>query len=96
MSKHCFLANFHSVHFETCYYQAIDWCINNGYSKFEAGAQGEHKLARGLEPTTTYSAHWIEQADFRHAIADFIKHEQEHIENYEQNMQSHSPFKHEL
>ena len=90
------LANFHSVHFETCYYQAIEWCINNGYSKFEAGAQGEHKLARGLEPTTTYSAHWINHPDFHHPIADFIKHEQDHIENYEQTMQSHSPFKHEL
>jgi len=90
------LANFHSVHFETCYYQAIQWCIENGYTRFEAGAQGEHKLARGLEPATTYSAHWIEQPEFRNAIADFITQEQQHIEQYTQSMQSHSPFKTEI
>ena len=87
------LANFHSVHFETCYYQAIEWCIKNGYSRFEAGAQGEHKLARGLEPNTTYSAHWIKHPQFRQAIGDFIQQEQEHVKGYSQAMQSHSPFK---
>ena len=87
------LANFHSVHFETCYYQAIEWCIANGFSRFEAGAQGEHKLARGLEPNTTYSAHWIEHPEFSKAINDFIQQEQQHIVNYSESMQSHSPFK---
>ena len=87
------LANFHSVHFETCYYQAIEWCIKNGYSHFEAGAQGEHKLARGLEPKTTYSTHWIKHPEFQQAIGNFIKDEQQHIEDYSQSMQSHSPFK---
>lgn len=90
------LDNFHSVHFETCYYQAIDWCIKNGYKKFEAGAQGEHKLARGLEPNTTYSAHWIAHEGFRQAIDDFLESEQEHIKHYQNAMQSHSPFKAEL
>lgn len=90
------LADFHSVHFETCYYQAIEWCIKHKFSRFEAGAQGEHKLARGLEPTTTYSAHWIEHPEFRRAIAEFIQQEQDHVENYAQTMQSHSPFKTEL
>ena len=90
------LANFHSMHFETCYYQAIEWCIKHGYKKFEAGAQGEHKLARGLEPANTYSAHFIEHPEFGKAIADFIHQEQEHVEGYAQNMQSHSPFKAEL
>ena len=87
------LANFHSVHFETCYYQAIEWCIKNNYDRFEAGAQGEHKLARGLEPSTIYSSHWIKQSQFHKAIGDFIDHEQEHIENYSKAMQAHSPFK---
>lgn len=90
------LDNFHSVHFETCYYQAIQWCIDNKYQRFEAGAQGEHKLARGLEPTTTYSAHWIVHSEFRQAIDDFLNSEQQHIENYQANMQQHSPFKSDL
>lgn len=87
------LSNFHSVHFETCYYQAIEWCIDNNYQSFEAGAQGEHKLARGLEPTTTYSTHWISHPDFRQAIANFLESEEEHIDEYQQSLQNHSPFK---
>ena len=87
------LNNFHSVHFETCYYQAIEWCIKNNYQRFEAGAQGEHKLARGLEPNNTYSAHWIKHPQFRQAIADFLDYEKEQIANYSQAMQKHSPFK---
>lgn len=90
------LDNFHSVHFETCYYQAIDWCISHGFRRFEAGAQGEHKLARGLEPSTTYSSHWIAHPGFRDAIDNFLVSEQKHIEGYKQHMQSHSPFKAEL
>ena len=90
------LDNFHSVHFETCYYQAIEWCIANGYQRFEAGAQGEHKLARGLEPSTTYSAHWIAHPEFRDAIDDFLISEQEHMKNYKEQMQNHSPFKAEI
>lgn len=87
------LNNFHSVHFETCYYQAIEWCIENGFSKFEAGAQGEHKLARGLEPTTTYSTHWIAHPEFSDAIENFLSSEETHIEDYQNSMQAHSPFK---
>ena len=87
------LANFHSVHFETCYYQAIEWCIKNKFEAFEAGAQGEHKLARGLEPTTTYSSHWIAHPEFRKAIDTFLSDEIEHIDNYQDHMQAHSPFK---
>ncbi len=90
------LNNFHSVHFETCYYQAIEWCIKNKYQHFEAGAQGEHKLARGLEPTTTYSAHWIAHDGFRQAINEFLVSEQEHMERYQAHMQHHSPFKTEI
>jgi predicted N-acyltransferase len=90
------LDNFHSVHFETCYYQAIEWCINNGYQRFEAGAQGQHKLARGLEPSITYSSHWIAHDGFRQAIDDFICSEQEHMKNYQTQMNNHSPFKAEI
>lgn len=88
------LNNFHSVHFETCYYQAIEWCIRHNYSKFEAGAQGEHKLARGLEPTTTYSNHWIAHPEFRQAIDQFLNQEQSHTSNYQKHLESRSPFKH--
>ncbi len=87
------LANFHSVHFETCYYQAIEWCIKHSFQHFEAGAQGEHKLARGLEPATTYSSHWISHPDFRQAISGFLESEEEHIEQYQSAMNEHSPFR---
>lgn len=90
------LDNFHSIHFETCYYQPIQWCIENKYQTFEAGAQGEHKLARGLEPTTTYSAHWIAQPQFRAAIDNFLLQEEHQINRYQEALLSHSPFKREL
>ena len=90
------LANFHSVHFETCYYQAIDWCIANGYQHFEAGAQGEHKLARGLEPSQTWSAHWLQHEGFRDAIEGFLDQEQKHLESYQSHLQERSPFKVEI
>jgi len=90
------LNNFHSIHFETCYYQAIEWCIKHGYQKFEAGAQGEHKLARGLEPAQTYSAHWIRHPEFRSAIDGYLAQEKTQIERYTQSLDAHSPFKSEL
>ena len=88
-------ANFHSVHFETCYYQPIEWCIQHGISRFEAGAQGEHKHARGLEPRQTHSAHWISQAQFRNAIDDFLVTEADHISRYQNALKRHSPFRQE-
>ena len=87
------LDNFHSVHFETCYYQAIDWCIQNGFQRFEAGAQGEHKLARGLEPSITYSGHWIKHPEFHKAIDEFLQDEQNRINRYTDMMHQHSPYK---
>ena len=61
---------FHSgLHFETCYYQAIEFCIANGIAVFEGGAQGEHKLARGLLPVRTVSAHWLAHPEFADAVA---------------------------
>ena len=52
-------ADYHSLHFEACYYQGIDYCIEHGLQRFEPGTQGEHKIARGFEPALTWSAHWI-------------------------------------
>jgi uncharacterized protein len=63
------------LHFELCYYQAIDWAIANGLSSVQAGAQGEHKLARGYEPVITRSAHFIPNPSFRDAVANFLEDE---------------------
>ncbi len=63
------------LHFEVCYYQAIDYAIEKGLKRVEAGAQGEHKLARGYLPVTTYSAHWIRDPSLRKAIANYLKDE---------------------
>ncbi len=67
------------LHFEVCYYQAIDWAISHGLARVEAGAQGEHKLARGYEPTPTYSAHWISHPALRRAVADFLEQERRSV-----------------
>jgi predicted N-acyltransferase len=67
------------LHFELCYYQAIDAAIARGLSTVEAGAQGEHKLARGYEPTPTWSAHYIPDPAFRRAVADFLAREREAV-----------------
>lgn len=84
---------YHSLHFETCYYTAIEYCIAHGLARFEAGAQGDHKLARGLTPTPTYSAHWIAHPQFRRAIADFIAREANGIAHYMDEINEHAPFK---
>ena len=67
------------LHFELSYYRAIDWAIRNGIGTIQAGAQGEHKLARGYEPVITSSAHFLPDAAFRNAVADFLNHEREAI-----------------
>lgn len=67
------------LHFEVCYYQAIDYAIEHHLARVEAGAQGEHKLARGYMPTTTYSAHWIANPSFREAIARYLENEREAV-----------------
>ncbi len=85
--------NFHSLHFETCYYRAIDYCIEQGLQTFEAGAQGEHKLSRGFLPTPIYSAHWLSHVGFSSAVADFLKREKNGIEFYMDELNEHSPFK---
>jgi predicted N-acyltransferase len=81
------------LHFETCYKQSIDYCIANGVSVFEGGAQGEHKMARGLMPTKTYSAHWVADRRFAAAIEDFLERETAAIDEYVEELGPASPFK---
>jgi len=85
---------FHSgLHFEACYYQAIEFCIANRIPAFEGGAQGEHKLARGLLPVQTASAHWLARPEFSDAVAQFLKRETRSIDHYVDELVEHSPFK---
>jgi len=81
------------LHFEACYYQPLDWCIANGVCRFEGGAQGEHKMARGLLPTVTHSAHWLRDERFSSAVADFLAREGEGIEAYVDELRERSPFR---
>lgn len=85
--------DFHSLHFECCYYTPIEYCIRNNISRFEAGAQGEHKISRGFLPVPTWSAHWVADAGFRQAIGDFVSNEQRAIEDYMAHLYEHSPYK---
>ena len=82
-----------ALHFENCYYQVIDFCIARGIASFEGGAQGEHKIARGLLPVETCSAHWLAQPQFAAAIGDFLQHESRGIAAYVDELGAHSPFK---
>jgi len=81
------------LHFEVCYYQGIEYCIDNGLSMFDAGAQGEHKIQRGFEPTLTYSCHGIMHQGFSTAIANFLQEEASAIQEYQQQMATYLPFK---
>ncbi|MBK8063865.1 MAG: N-acetyltransferase [Betaproteobacteria bacterium] len=81
------------MHFEACYYQAIDFAIAHGLRCFEGGAQGEHKLFRGLLPVETLSAHWLAHPQFSAAIEDFLARETTGIAKYVNELNEHSPFK---
>jgi predicted N-acyltransferase len=83
----------HSLHFETCYHQGIEYCIERGIARFESGAQGEHKVARGFAPATTWSMHWIVDPRFRAAIADYLEREGEDREEYARFIDAHVPYK---
>jgi len=84
------------LHFEACYYRAIDFAIARGLKRVEAGAQGAHKIQRGYLPSPTYSAHWIRDPGFRNAVADFLKRERRAIENEMEELEEGlSPFKRE-
>jgi predicted N-acyltransferase len=81
------------LHFEVCYYQAIDFAIARGLKTVEAGAQGEHKIARGYLPQTTYSAHYIADPGFRRAVADYLKHERAHVAEAVRELTEAGPFR---
>jgi len=81
------------LHFEVCYYQAIDYAITHGLKRVEAGAQGEHKIARGYEPVTTYSAHYIADPGLRRAIADYLKRERSHVAVATEELAAYAPFR---
>lgn len=87
------LERFDSLHFECCYYATIEYCIRHGLALFEAGAQGEHKLSRGLLPSTTWSAHWLARPEFRDAVAEYLRHERDDVERYADVLAQHSPFR---
>jgi predicted N-acyltransferase len=83
----------HSLHFELCYYQPIEWCIAHGVARFEGGAQGEHKMARALMPAVTHSAHWLAHPAFSHAGEDFLQREGADVTRYLAHLQARSPFR---
>ncbi|HHH43154.1 MAG TPA: GNAT family N-acetyltransferase, partial [Gammaproteobacteria bacterium] len=85
--------DYHSLHFETCYYQGIDYCIAHGLKHFEPGAQGEHKISRGFLPEPTWSAHWIAHEGFRNVIARFLVQETEAMHDYMAELSARSPFR---
>jgi len=87
------LQEFDFLHFELCYYQGIEYCIQHQLKKFDAGAQGEHKIQRGFEPTKTYSNHWIAQPEFSNAIQDFVKREGKLIDDNMEILKQKLPFK---
>lgn len=88
-------AEFHSLHFEACYHQGIEYCITQGLARFEPGTQGEHKVSRGFEPTLTWSAHYIANAQFRAAIEDYLGREAEAVEAYAGEIRDHVPYRRE-
>ncbi len=85
--------DYHSLHFEACYYQGIEYCIEHGLQLFEPGAQGEHKISRGFVPTATWSAHWIANAQFRAAIADYLQREERAMTDYADTLNEHVPYR---
>ena len=89
LESHAFL------HFEACYYQAIDFAITHGLQRVEAGAQGDHKIQRGYLPVPTYSAHWIVDSSFRRAVEDYLKRERPAVQQEIDGLQQYSPFRKE-
>ena len=87
--------DFHSLHFEACYYQGIDYCITNNLQRFEPGAQGEHKISRGFIPTPTWSSHYIRDESFRSAVAQFLKQETPLMQKRCKELHSLLPFRSE-
>ena len=87
------LGDFHSLHFETCYYQGIDYCIRERLDRFEPGTQGEHKIARGFTPQPTWSCHWLRDANFHAAVGAFLTRETRHVDAYMDELSEHAPYR---
>ena len=81
------------LHFEACYYQPLQWCIDHGVQRFEGGAQGEHKMARALLPVQASSAHWLAHPAFANAVEDFLQREGAGVSHYLEHLQTRSPFR---
>ncbi len=81
------------LHFEVCYYRSIDFAIQRGLARVEAGAQGEHKLARGYMPVPTYSAHWIADPGFRRAVARYLDEERRQMAEQRQILADYGPYR---
>ena len=82
-----------SLHFETCYYQGIDYCIEHGLQVYEPGTQGEHKISRGFVPVETWSAYWLSHPSFAAAVDDYLDRERTHIERYIDEVATHVPYR---
>ena len=85
--------HYDALHFETCYHQGIEYCIDHGLRLFEPGTQGEHKVARGFVPTATWSAHWLKHPEFFAVIGDYLERERQHVERYMDAVDERSPYK---
>jgi len=81
------------LHFETCYYQGIEYCLREGLDRFEPGAQGEHKIARGFLPSEVRSRHWIADPGFREPLAEWCEQERASVRRYRRELVTHSPFR---
>ena len=81
------------LHFDACYYQPLQWCIEHGFHRFEGGAQGEHKMARALMPVKTTSAHWLAHPAFADAVERFHAREDQGIDNYMEHLEARTPFR---
>jgi uncharacterized protein len=86
-------ADYHSLHFEACYHQGIEFCIEKRIERFEPGTQGEHKVSRGFEPAITWSAHYIADLDFRAAISEYLEREGAAVDAYALEVQGHVPYR---
>ena len=82
-----------ALHFETCYYQGIDYCIEKGLKLFEPGTQGEHKISRGFAPASTWSAHWLAHPQFLSAIEGYLEEETRHVDRYIEAVDARSPYR---
>ena len=85
--------HFDALHFETCYYQGIEYCIETGKRLFEPGTQGEHKISRGFSPVNTWSAHWLAHPEFADAIERYLDEEGRHVDRYIEAVDEHTPYK---